>query len=97
MCDSLEIVNPSFFALFLAYIIEHKLKIFTGCAKINFVFSAIVLIIKDLGYFLVDEDVAIYDVEHAPDFIEFSQRINVSQGVEMVYIAYFFNNETSLD
>ncbi len=97
MCDSLEIIDSPLFSFFLADIIEHKLKIFTGCTKINFVFSAIVLIIKDLGYFLVDEDVAIYDVEHAPDFIEFSQRVNESQGVEMVYIAYFFNNETSLD
>lgn len=96
VCDSLEIIDSPFFAFFLADVIEHKLKIFTGSAKINLVFSAVVLIIKYLWYLLVDEDVAIYDVEHAPDFIEFSQRVNESQRVEMVNTAYFLNNETSL-
>ena len=45
VCDPLEIVDPSLIAFLLIDVIKHILKIFTGCAKINLVFPAIVLIV----------------------------------------------------
>lgn len=65
MGDSLEIVHSPFLALLLADVVKDKLEIFAGRPKIDLVLSAIVLVIEDFRYFLVDEDVAVDDVEHA--------------------------------
>jgi hypothetical protein len=75
---SLKIVYSSFLTLFLIYVIENELEVLARGAKVYLIFSTIELIVQDLWYLFIDKGEPIYDIEHAPNIVEFAGWIHES-------------------
>lgn len=93
MRQSLKLIDPAFLSL-LAYIVEDKLEVLAWRSKANLVLSAIEFIIQYLRNALVDKDITIYDVEHALDFVELTNRVDETQRVKVVNAADLLYDKT---
>lgn len=92
-----EVVEPTFFSLFLTEVVKDKLEILARSPEHNLIFPTVELIVMNFHQTIVDKNISVDDIEHAPQFNILVVRVDQSDWVEMIDAAVFLYDETTLD
>ena len=92
-----ECIQPALLALLLTEVVEHELEVLAGGAEHDLVLATVELVVIYLYELVVDEDIAIDDVEHVPQVYVLVFGEDQPHWVKVVDVAVLLNYETSLD
>lgn len=92
-----EVVDSALFPLLLAQVVEDELEIFGGGAKDDLVGATLGLVVVDFDKVVVNEDVAVDDVEHTIELEVGIGGEDQPDGVEVVYAAVLLYYEAPLN